>query len=435
MVAVHLTKHHRHGPEAARKVVLAFSGGLDSTVLISVLRENYGYEVIAVHVDVGEVITTQKEVEQLRRLALQAGACEFHIIDARERFAQGFVLPALKANALYQNRYPLSSAISRPLIIEAILEVGRRRGAVAFAHGASGKGNDHVRFDLAARGLDPNVRMIAPQRDRYMSRNAAVDYAVERRIPVPERARGAYSIDTNIWGRSIQGGELEYIDRAPPEDVWTTTVNPRNAPDSPRDLVIRFENGCPVALDGEVLGLVALIDKANQIGAQHGVGRIDVLEDRLTGIKSRELYEAPGALVLIEAHRDLEATVIDRNLRSFKNTVDSNFARLAYDGFWHSPLREALEAFIESVQRFVIGEVTVRLFKGHATVVGRSSPNALYDKGLATYGIGDRFNHRAAEGWTHLEAIPLGMFRAMHPTPHCEPLSELEFELPFPTET
>jgi argininosuccinate synthase len=420
-----IAKSHRVAPEAARKVVLAFSGGLDSTVLVSVLRENYGYEVITTYVHVGEGSTDAAEIESLRRQAMQAGACEFHFLDARERFVEKILVPSMQANALYQGRYPLASALSRIVIMEGVVELAKRRGAMAIAHGASGKGNDQVRFDLCARALDPSLRIIAPQRERYMSRNAALEYAAARNIRIPSRSRGPYSIDTNLWGRSVQGGDLEFIDRAPPDSVWEITVDPVKAPDTPQEVVIRFESGVPVAVDGEAMSLVPLIGRVNALAASHGVGRIDLLEDRVSGIKSREIYEAPGAIALIEAHRDLEATVIDRHLRAFKQNVDHTFSGLVYDGLWHSPLRDALQAFGETVQPYVTGEVRLRFFKGHLTVIGRSSPFALYDKGLATYGIGDRFNHRAAEGWTHLEALPLGMFRTMHPMARPEPLPQL----------
>jgi argininosuccinate synthase len=392
------------------KVVLAYSGGLDTSVMIAVLKERYDLDVVAAHVDVGEA----PDEKLLTGRAREAGALEVRFVAAREELARDFLLPALQANALYQEEYPLISALSRPLIARKLVEIAREVGAVAIAHGATGKGNDQVRFDLSVKALAPDLRIIAPQREHNMNRDQAMAFAGERGIPVPTSQKSPYSIDRNLWGRSIEGGAIEDLSRPPPADVWET-ADPAAAPDRAQDVVIRFERGVPVALDGQALALVPLIEKAAALAATHGVGRIDMLENRLVGIKTHELYEAPAAALLIPAHKDLEAAVIDRELWSFKRDVDRRYADLVYAGLWFSPLRDALQAVVDQVQTLVTGEVTVRLFKGRAHVVARAIPGALYDHALATYGTGDRFDHRAAEGWIRLESLPLEMFRTLHP--------------------
>ncbi|RMG93574.1 MAG: argininosuccinate synthase [Deltaproteobacteria bacterium] len=397
--------------EQRNKVVLAYSGGLDTSVMIAVLRERYDLDVVAVHVDVGEA----PDEGRLTARAKEAGACDVRFVAAREEFAEHFILPALKANAVYQGTYPLSAALSRPLIAKHLVRIAHETGAVAVAHGATGKGNDQVRFDLSTRALDPNLRIIAPQREHNMNRDEAMAFAAARGIGVPTTKKSPYSIDENFWGRSMEGGVLEDLATPPPDDVWGWTVDPRKAPDTPEDLVLRFEAGVPVALDGRRLPLLQLIEEVHARACAHGVGRIDMLENRIVGIKTRELYECPAATVLIRAHADLEAAVIDRHLYAFKRQVDDAYANLIYAGHWYAPLREALDAAIASIQRVVDGEVTVRLFKGSATVVARRGNGILYDKNLSTYGEGDAFDHRAAEGWIDIEALPLSTYRRLHP--------------------
>ncbi len=393
------------------KVVLAYSGGLDTSVMIAVLRERYDFDVVAVHVDVGEA----PDEGRLTARAKEAGACDVRFVAAREEFASSFILPALMANAVYQGTYPLSAALSRPLIAKHLVRVAHETGAVAVAHGATGKGNDQVRFDLSTRALDPDLAIVAPQREHNMNRDEAMAFAAARGIGVPTTKKSPYSIDENLWGRSMEGGVLEDPAAPPPDDVWGWTTNPQDAPDTPEDLEIQFEAGVPVALDGTPMPLLDLIGKVHEKACAHGVGRIDMLENRIVGIKTRELYECPAATVLIEAHRDLETAAIDRHLYAFKRHVDETYANLIYAGHWYAPLREVLDAAVAEIQKVVTGTVTVRLFKGTATVVARKSEGLLYDAQLATYGAGDAFDHRAAEGWIALEALPLTTFRRLHP--------------------
>ncbi len=393
------------------KVVLAYSGGLDTSVMIAVLRDRYDRDVVAVHVDVGEA----PEERTLTARAKEAGAIDVRFVAAREDLAKHFILPALQANALYQDAYPLSAALSRPLIAKHLVRVAREVGATAIAHGATGKGNDQVRFDLSARALAPGIQIIAPQREHNMTRDAAMAFAAERGIPVPTTTKSPYSVDGNLWGRSMEGGAVEDITKAPPDDVWGWTVHPKDAPETPQDVRIVFTKGVPVAVDGKPLELVALIEHVHGLACKHGVGRIDMLENRVVGIKTRELYEAPAAAVLLPAHRELEAAVIDRKLHAFKRHIDAAYATLIYEGLWYSPLRDAYQAVVDTVQPYVNGEITVRLFKGSATVVARKTDGALYNHALSTYGVGDSFDHRAAEGWINLEALPLTLFRKLHP--------------------
>ena len=393
------------------KVVLAYSGGLDTSVMISILRDRYELDVVAVHVDVGEA----PDEQALTTRAREAGASEVRFIAARHDLAQEFILPALQANALYQGAYPLSAALSRPLIAKHLVAVAHDVGAAAIAHGATGKGNDQVRFDLSARALDPKLRIIAPQREHNMNREQAMTFAAEHNIPVPTTQKSPYSIDENLWGRSMEGGALEDPANPPPNDVWGWTTDPRFAPNEPHDVVVSFAGGVPVAIDGRAMDLLPLIEHVHKLACTHGVGRIDMLENRVVGIKTRELYECPAAAILIPAHRELEAAVIDRRLLAFKRHIDETYANLIYEGQWFSPLRETLDAAITNIQAYVEGDITVRLFKGSATVVGRKAPALLYNHNLSTYGMADTFDHRAAEGWIALEALPLTLFRTHHP--------------------
>ncbi len=383
--------------------VLAYSGGLDTSVAIRWLQEKYGMEVVALAADLGQ----PGDLEAIRRRALEIGAVDAVTLDLRETFAEEYVLPALKANALYEGRYPLATSLARPLIAAALVEEARRRGASAVAHGCTGKGNDQVRFDLTVMALGPDLRIIAPLREWNMSREEEMDYARERGIPVPVTRDSPYSVDENLWGRSCEAGVLEDPMTEPPEDAFSWTVSAAEAPDEPRYLDVTFSGGRPVALDGEGMGLVELILRLNRLGGEHGVGRIDMIENRLVGIKSREIYEAPAATILIEAHRALESLTLTRETTHFKPVLEGKFAELVYFGLWHDPLRSALAAAVEATQWVVSGEVRVKLFKGNCTVVGRSSQLSLYDYSLATYDRADAFSHRASEGFIELWGLPL----------------------------
>ena len=392
-------------------VVLAYSGGLDTSVAIRWLQENRDVDVIALAVDVGQGVD---DLDAIRQRGLDCGAVESHVVDAREEFAREFVAPALLANAMYMGKYPLVSALSRPLIVKHLVRVARERGAAGVAHGCTGKGNDQVRFEVGTMTLAPELATLAPIRDWGLTRDAAIDWARERDIPIPIKAKSSpYSIDENAWGRTAECGILEDPWAAPPEDVYERTVAPADAPDDAEELVLRFVAGLPVALDGRELPLHDLLREVDARAGRHGVGRIDMIEDRLVGIKSREIYEVPGALTLITAHRDLEDLTLEKELAEFKRSVEVRYAQLVYNGQWWGPLKRALDAFIAHASRAVNGEVRVRLFKGQATVVGRrSEDSALYDLSLATYDTGDLFDQSLAEGFVQLYGLPLRTWSA-----------------------
>ncbi len=385
------------------RVVLAYSGGLDTSVLVRWLSEERGYDVIAVCADLGQ----PGDMEKIRQKALDTGAVVSEMIDARETFAREFVAPALMANALYGGAYPLATALARPLIARLQVEAAHRHGATAVAHGCTGKGNDQVRFEVATSALDPTLEIIAPIREWKMTREEEIEYAKERGIPVPVTVESPYSVDENLWGRSCECGVLEDPWVEPPEDAYEWTTTPAQAPDAPEYVEIEFARGLPVALDGESMGLVELIVNLNALGGRHGVGRIDVIEDRLVGIKSREIYEAPAAVMLIAAHHDLEQLTLTREALFSKRPLEQRVAEMAYEGLWFSPLNSAIEAFNATLQERVSGTVRMRLFKGRADVVGRKSPNSLYDIGLATYDVADVFDHKAAKGFIDLWGLPL----------------------------
>src|SRR5216684_65483 len=393
-----------------QKVVLAYSGGLDTSVLVRILADEYGYDVIACHADVGE----SKDHDKLRAKARKAGAIACEVIDAKEEFARDFCFPALQANALYQGVYPLSAALSRPLIAKHLIVAARKHGASAVAHGATGKGNDQVRFDLAVKGMAPELKILAPQRERNITRDAAMEYAAKHGIEVPTTKKSIFSIDENLWGRSIEGGVLEDPTQEPPEAAFAWTKSIEEAPETPAYLKIGFEAGLPVTVNGEKLSPAALIVKVGEIAGLHGVGRIDLMEDRVVGIKSRENYECPSSVALIAAHQELERFTIMGDALRVKAQLDQRFAQLTYEGFWYSPLRLALQAFNDELARTVDGEVTLKLFKGSMRVVGRSSPHGLYNHALSTYGVEDRFDHRAAEGFIHLLGLQLQEFSRQH---------------------
>lgn len=393
----------------SNSIVLAYSGGLDTSVAIGWLREKSGFdEVIAMAVDVGQGV----DHEFLTSRGEACGASEVIIVDAREEFARDFVAPALRANALYMGKYPLVSALSRPLIARHLVRVARERGSTAISHGCTGKGNDQVRFEVATAALAPDLNCVAPVRDSGMSRDAAIAYAEERNLPIPVTKSSPYSVDENLWGRTAECGVLEDPWTTPPGDAYAWTVDPLEAPSDPDRLVIGFERGLPVTIDGTRVALEDLVTEVARRAGAHGVGRIDMVEDRLVGIKSREVYEVPGALTLITAHRDLEDLTLERDLATFKRSIEETYARLVYNGQWFSPLRAALDAAIEESQRPVTGEVRIRLSRGTAVVEGRRSPSALYDFDLATYEAADRFDHAAARGFINLWGLPLRVWSA-----------------------
>jgi len=385
------------------KLVLAYSGGLDTSVAIKWLQERYGVDVIAVAVDVGE----EKNYQEIRDKALRIGAAAAYVIEAKEEFARDFLLPALRANALYEGRYPLSAALSRPLIAKKVVEIAREEGANAVAHGSTGKGNDQVRFEVSFMFLAPDLKIVAPVREWNLSREEEMEYAKAHGIPIPLKKEKPYSIDVNLWGRSIECGPIEDPAAEPPEDAFLWTVSPLEAPDEPEYIEIEFQEGEPISLNGERLSLPSLISRLNEIGGRHGVGRIDMVENRLVGIKSREVYEAPAATILITAHKDLEGLTLSREIFHFKqNYIDGKYAELVYYGLWFSHLRECLDAFLEEGEKFVSGKVRLKLFKGSCIPVGRSSPNSLYDLSLATYGKGDVFDQRLSQGFVQLWGLP-----------------------------
>jgi len=387
---------------ARSKVVLAYSGGLDTSVAIPWLREEKDLDVVAVTVNVGQPV----DLETVRAKALASGAMSAYVADAREEFAAEFLQPAIRANALYEGVYPLSTALARPLIARHLVTVARKEGARAVAHGCTGKGNDQVRFELSTQSLAPELEVIAPAREWTMHRDDEIAYAAAHGIAVDATKRSPYSTDENLWGRSVECGILEDPAVEPPEEVYAWTRSPLEAPDSPEYVTLEFEDGVPVALDGRREPLHALVAQLNGLAGSHGVGRIDHLESRVVGIKSREVYECPAATVLLEAHRALEALVLPRDVLAFKRIVEQRYAELVYDGLWFAPLRSSLEAFVASTQERVTGEVSVKLAKGRATVCGRRSELSLYRAGLATYAEGDRFRREMAEGFIYVWGLP-----------------------------
>ena len=380
------------------KIVLAYSGGLDTSVALRWLADRHDAEVVALLVDVGQGV----DVETATRRAEAAGAVEVVVADCRREFAESYVLPVLRAGALYERRYPLVSALSRPLIAAKQVEVARERGADAVAHGCTGKGNDQVRFEVSTAALAPDLVTLAPVRDWGMTREQEIEFAHQHGIEVPVKSGAAYSVDENLWGRSIEAGPLEDPWTAPPEEAFALTRSARDAPDEPQEVVVRFERGVPVAIDGQELPLDALILEAARIAGAHGVGRLDTIENRLVGIKSREVYEVPAAALLLAAHRGVEELVLDRDLQATKHALADTYATLVYNGLWYGPHRAALDAFVDHTQQVVTGEARVRLFKGGLQVVGRRAERPLYNHDLATYEVGDAYRHEAAPGFIHV---------------------------------
>jgi argininosuccinate synthase len=384
------------------RIVLAYSGGLDTSVAIGWIAEQTGAEVIALAVDVGQ---GGEDLDTIRKRALACGAADAEVADVREEFAAEYCMLALRANALYMDRYPLVSALSRPLIVKHLARVAREHGASVVAHGCTGKGNDQVRFEVGLASLAPEVSVLAPVRDSGMTRDKAIAFAAERELPISVTSRSPYSIDQNLWGRSCETGHLEDIWEAPHDDVWGYTSDPAR-PREPEEVTISFTAGIPAALDGRPLSPLQIITELNALAGAHGVGRIDMVEDRLVGIKSREIYEAPGAITLITAHSELESVCLERDLARFKRQAGQRWTELVYDGLWFSPLRQSLEAFMASASQQVTGDVRVRLHGGRAVVTGRRSPAALYDYALATYDTGDAFDQSLAKGFVELFGLP-----------------------------
>jgi argininosuccinate synthase len=397
---------------APRKVVLAYSGGLDTSVIIPWLKETYHCAVIAAVADVGQ----PEDFNAVRRKALASGADAVHVVDVKTEFAIEYLFSALRANAVYEGQYLLGTALARPLIAKVQVEVALAEGADAVAHGCTGKGNDQVRFELAYQALAPQLRVIAPWREWSLrSRDDEMEYAAAHGIPVPVTKAKPYSVDQNLWHRSAEAGVLEDPWHEPPEDVYALTVSPAKAPDQPAYVEITFERGIPTALDGTPTEPVPLIQTLNRLGGQHGVGRVDMVENRLVGIKVRGVYEAPGGTILAVAHRDLESITVDRDTQHYANLIAPRYAELIYNGQWFSPLRQAFDGFVDVAQHTVTGTVRVKLLKGTCTVVGRTSPHSLYREDLATFGEDAVYNQKDAEGFIRLWGLPARVFAHVNP--------------------
>jgi len=387
-----------------KRLVLAYSGGLDTSVAIRWLREHKGYEVVACAVDVGQA--APGEMDRIRQRALDCGAVEAVVVDARDEFADDFVAAAIRTNALYMGKYPLVSSLSRPLITRHLVRLAGETGAQAIGHGCTGKGNDQARFEVTAMAIAPDLVVEAPIREWGLSRDAAIAWAEERGIPIPVKKSSPYSFDENLWGRTAECGILEDPWASPPEEVYARSAALADTPDEPEELTLTFEQGLPVAVDGRKLELAALVAEVDRRAGAHGVGRIDMIEDRLVGIKSREIYECPGAITLLTAHRDLEDLCLEQELAQDKRSLEGRWAQLVYNGLWYTPLKRALDAFVAESQGVVEGEVRMRLFKGSASVAGRRSPLGLYDHDLATYDAADQFDQTQAEGFVKLWGLP-----------------------------
>src|SRR3712207_1961066 len=384
-----------------KKVVLAYSGGLDTSVCLKWFEQK-GATPYALYLDLGQ----GEPAEDVKAKALKIGAADAFVRDAKAEFAEEYVSPAIKANALYGGKYPLFTALGRPLIAKKLVEAAREVGAQAIAHGSTGKGNDQVRFDVTTASIAPDLTVVAPVRDWNMSRPEEMAYAEKHGIPVPTTRESPYSVDANLWGRSIEAGPLEDPDHEPARDVFEITAAPEEAPDEPRYVEIGFGEGLPTKLDGEELALVELISKLNTLAGEHGVGRVDMIEDRLVGIKSREVYEAPAAISIIQAHKELETLTLTKDVLRFKSSVEQRYAELTYEGLWFTPLKTALDAFVDETQKTVTGTVRLKLYKGSCTVAGRTAPKALYNVDLATYDPHSTFDEKAAAGFIALWGLP-----------------------------
>jgi argininosuccinate synthase len=387
----------------AKKVVLAYSGGVDTSVCIPYLKQEWGVEeVITLAADLGQ----GDELEPIRKKALASGASVSLVVDGREEFVRDYAFPALMANALYENRYPLSTSLARPLIAKMLVEAAAEYGADAVAHGCTGKGNDQVRFDVSIAALNPQLKVLAPAREWGMSREETIAYGEKVGIPSPVKKSSPYSVDLNLLGRSVEAGNLEDPWHEPLEEVYALTAAIENTPDTPEYLEIEFAKGIPVAINNVQLSPVDLIVQLNQTVGRHGIGRIDMVENRLVGIKSREIYEVPALSVLIQAHRDLESLTLTGDVSQYKRNIEETYSKMVYNGLWYSPLKAALDAFVLQTQERVSGTVRIKLFKGNAIMVGRKSPYSLYSMDLATYGAEDQFDHKAAEGFIYVWGLP-----------------------------
>ncbi|TFD63396.1 argininosuccinate synthase [Cryobacterium ruanii] len=386
----------------AERVVLAYSGGLDTSVGIGWLKDATGKEVVALAVDVGQ---EGEDMDVIRQRALDCGAVESIVIDAKDEFANDYIVPTLKANALYQKRYPLVSAISRPLIAKYLASTAKELGADSVAHGCTGKGNDQVRFEAAVAALAPDLTSLAPVRDFALTRDKAIEYAAKHDLPIVQSKKSPYSVDQNVWGRAVETGFLEDPWNAPIEDLYTYTQDP-SVTRAPTEVVISFEQGVPVAIDGKKVTPLQMIQLMNRLAGDQGVGRIDIVEDRLVGIKSREIYEAPAGIALIAAHEELENMTVERDVARYKRGVESKWAELVYDGLWFSGLKKSLDVFIEDTQKHVTGDIRLKMHAGSAVVTGRSSTTSLYDFNLATYDTGDSFDQSMAKGFIELWSLP-----------------------------
>ncbi|MFL2646268.1 MAG: argininosuccinate synthase [Dehalococcoidia bacterium] len=385
----------------AEKIILAYSGGLDTSVACKWLQEERGYDVHCLTIDLGNL----NDLESAKKRGTEAGALSVNVIDAKEDFLNYFVFPAMQANALYQGQYPLATALGRPLIAKLLVDKARELNATSVAHGCTGKGNDQVRLDVAINTLAPDLNIVGTARENEMSRDAAIDYAEKHGISIKQTLESPYSTDENLWGRSVECGDLEDPWEEPPSDVWLWTAEPEAAPDKAAILEIGFENGIPVSLDGEKMGAVELVQNLSNLGGQHGIGRVDMVEDRLVGIKSREVYEAPAATILITAHKSLEQLALSRSQIRMKEQIAQEYADLIYNGLWYSGHHRDLAAYIQSSQRDVTGQVKVKLWKGVLTILGKQAERSLYSKELATYGDDDQFDQKAAQGFIKLHGL------------------------------
>ncbi len=384
------------------KVILAYSGGLDTSVAIRWLKEKYDLEVIALTVDIGN----ERDFSSIRSKALDVGASKAIIKDVREIFVEKFAFPTLQADAVYEGQYPLATALSRPLIAQLLVELAMEEGASIVAHGCTGKGNDQVRLEVGIASLNPELKIIAPAREWAMTREETIEYAKRYNIPIPITTDSPYSIDENLWGRSIECGVIEDPWLEPPNDAYSWTRSPANTPDEAAYIEISFEKGIPVSLNQHEMKSISLVQRLNEIAGSHGIGRIDIVENRLVGIKSREIYEAPAAVVLLEAHRALEALTLSKEQLRFKQQIALEYADLVYNGLWFSAHHQDLMAYVQQTQRFVNGIVRLKLFKGKCSVVGRTSPFSLYSRSLATYDKGDAFDQSAASGFIYIWGLP-----------------------------
>jgi len=398
--------------EKKQKIVVAYSGGLDTSVIVHWLWKKYDAEIITV---TGNLGLNKDELNHLEAKALKTGATRAYIFDLQKEFLEEYVWKSLKADALYEGKYPLACAIGRPLLAKKMVEVAQKEGAECIAHGCTGKGNDQVRFEVGIQTLAPHTKIIAPVRTwEFKSREDEIEYAIKNNIPVTVTNDNPYSIDENLWGIAVECGELEDIAAAPPVSAFQITNSPMEAPDTPHTLAIQFKQGIPVAIDGKLCDSVSLVTTLNELGATHGIGRIDMIENRVVGIKSREIYEAPAAVILHRAHHELEAIILDKETSRFKQDIANKVANLIYDGLWYTPLFEALQAFVDSTQEHITGEVTIALYKGTMTIQSRKSEYSMYSKTLATYSHDDTFDHGAAEGFMKLYGLPYKVRTQLH---------------------